>query len=83
MSKWYWTFETLKAIIYNWLCDDPKNRYWLISEPRLEHYQKISREYDIMNAERDMWCNIAQTNAQKLQCVVSHFNEEWRVRNEK
>lgn len=83
LSKWYWFIDTLKLVIKNLFVKDPVGRHWLISEDRLENYQRLERNYNLIQAEKDMWYNVAQTNQQKLEYMTQWVNANWRVQNEK
>lgn len=83
LSKWYWFFDSLKLIIKSLFVKDPTGRHWVITEDRLQKFQTIEKNYNLIQAEKDMWYNVAQTNQQKLEYMTQWVNANWRVQNEK
>ena len=75
--------DSLKLIFRNIVTKEPKCRHWIVSEDRLQNYQKIQKDYKKIQAERDMWYHIAQDMTYKFDSTVEWINKNWRGGNEK
>lgn len=54
INKWYWLWETIRQTFFNIFCKHKELRMWSINEDRLEKYQKMERNFKLIEAERDM-----------------------------
>ena len=82
-NKWFYFKQTMRQAVFNLFCDDKNLRQWLMSEEDHEHYKQLFIDYRKIEAERDMWYNVAQVSNQKLQYMIEWVNANWSKNNEK
>lgn len=79
INKWYWLWETIRQTFFNIFCKHKELRMWSINEDRLEKYQKMERNFKLIEAERDMWYAISETYRSRLESCIKYrelINEE-------
>lgn len=54
-----------------------------MTEDEHEHYRQMCLDYEKLQAERDMWYNVAQVSNTKLYQMIEWGNANWRKCNEK
>ena len=83
MNKWLWFLDTMKTAVINLFLHDSKERYWLITERRLNELQVKEKSFNALQAECNLWHRIAEFNKQKLQDAVWWLHEWEKTTNEK
>lgn len=82
-SKWSYLARESKRILFNLFCNRQSSRLWLMTEDEHEHYRQMCLDYEKLQAERDMWYNVAQVSNTKLYQMIEWGNANWRKCNEK
>lgn len=83
MNKWLWFLDGLRRCFVNLFLHNPKDRYWVVTEDRLNQLQQKEKSFNMLQAECELWHKLAELNKLKLQDAVWYIQELEQKAHEK